>query len=501
VLKICVIFYIDYALSSSHHHAKSPNILLVLSDDQDVELHGLYPLQQTLKMFLRHGTQFTNAFSSTPLCCPSRASLLTGQYAHNHRTLNNSLSGGCNGHLWRERLEPRALPVLLQKSGYRTFFAGKYLNEFKGAALPPGWDEFHGLHGNSRYYNYTLRENAANVSYADRYLTDLLSDRAAAFIRSTAEEEAAGPRLLPFFAMVAPPAAHAPFTPAPRHEGVFAQVKALRTPSFNVPDTDKHWLVGSGRELPPATVDTIDKYFQKRWETLLSVDDLMANLLTALNETRQLDNTYIIYASDNGYHLGQFAQPFDKRQPYETDIKVPLLMRGPDVPANRVMHMPVSLIDLAPTILEWAGVPVPDYMDGRSLRNDLRVARRSPPRVELSSPRALLIEYWGEGNEHTYNPACPGQPSDRLAQCTPDADCHCQDAWNNTYSCVRDFRYQLDRIYCEFEDTENFVEAYDLAVDPYQLRNSVEDLLPIERALYGILLQNLTKCVGAACQV
>lgn len=210
----------------------------MLSDDQDVELHGLYPLQQTMQMFSRHGTQFTNAFTSTPLCCPSRASLLTGQYAHNHRTLNNSLSGGCNGHQWRERFEPRALPVLLQKSGYRTFFAGKYLNQYQGAEVPPGWHEFHGLHGNSRYYNYTLRENDRNVSYSDRYLTDLLSDRAAAFIRSTAEVQ--GERShVPFFAMVAPPAAHAPFTPAPRHEGAYAQVKALRTPSFNVPDRGK----------------------------------------------------------------------------------------------------------------------------------------------------------------------------------------------------------------------------------------------------------------------
>lgn len=247
-------------------------------------------------------------------------------------------------------------------------------------------------------------------------------------------------------------------------------------------------------------MNIVDRYFQKRWETLLSVDELMMNLLSVLSESERLDSTYIIYASDNGYHLGQHAQPFDKRQPYETDIKVPLLMRGPDVPQNRLLDLPVSLLDLAPTILEWVGVPVPNYMDGRSLRDDLLRAQHSLSFSSSSSSRTLLIEYWGEGNEDTFNPACPGRRSDHLAQCTLDADCHCQDAWNNTYSCVRDFRYQLDRIYCEFIDNENFVEAYDLALNPYQLKNNVDDLLPIERGLYGILLRNLTACVGAACR-
>ncbi|XP_064551662.1 N-acetylglucosamine-6-sulfatase-like isoform X1 [Drosophila montana] len=475
----------------------APNVLLVLSDDQDVELHGLYPLQQTSKLLSKYGTQFTNAFTSTPICCPARASLLTGQYAHNHRTINNSLSGGCNGPYWRKMFEPRSLPTLLQKHGYQTFFAGKYLNQFKGAEVPNGWDEFYGLHGNSRYYNYTLRENTKNVSFTDIYLTDLLRDKAAAFIRNSTMNH--HPK--PFFAMVSPPAAHAPFTPAPRHEGVFPHVRALRTPSFNAPDKNKHWLVRSAQHLSNDSVFTIDKYFQRRWETLLAVDEMMVTLITVLNETQCLENTYIIYTSDNGYHLGQFAQPFDKRQPYDTDIKVPLLIRGPGVPAGRLMDMAVSLVDLTPTILEWAGLPVPNYIDGRSFKSELSQVHQTNKKQQFSKQRILLIEYWGEGNDDTYNPACPGNRTDHLAQCTPDADCHCQDSWNNTYTCIRDFRYNLDRIYCEFRDTENFLEAYDLHQDPYQLKNIVYDLLPMERALYGLLLQNLTKCTGKTCNI
>ncbi|EDW72059.2 uncharacterized protein Dwil_GK10744 [Drosophila willistoni] len=472
-----------------------PNIVVILSDDQDVELHGMFPLQETMDLIGRAGAQFNNAYTSTPLCCPARASILTGQYAHNHRTTNNSISGGCNGQLWKTRSEPRALPVLLAERGYRTFYAGKYLNEFRGEHVPPGWTEFHGLHGNSRYYNYTLLQNGRNVSYTDTYLTDLISDLAVDFI----QQEVQWKRMNPFFVMLAPPAAHAPYTPAPRHEGTFAKWKALRTPSFNVPTKDKHWLVGSSKVLPNETIATIDKYFQKRWESLLAVDEMVSTLVALLNETQLLDNTYIVYTSDNGYHLGQFSQPFDKRQPYETDIRVPLLVRGPGIAKGSDIQSVVSLIDLAPTILTWANALIPSYMDGQSFNENL--LKPLPSGINETYKRHLLIEYWGEGNYKTYNPECPGSPKDRLAQCTTDADCHCQDAWNNTYACVRDFQYKVDRIYCEFRDTENTLEAYDLKEDPYQMKNIAYDLLPIERALYGIMLQNLTKCSGHSCNL
>ncbi|EDW32515.1 GL10403 [Drosophila persimilis] len=488
------IFWVDWVLGQ-----QSPNILLILTDDQDVELHGMYPMYETSKLLGQAGAQFHNAFTPTPICCPARASLLTGQYAHNHRTFNNSVSGGCNGPEWLHRSEPRALPVILQNHGYRTFFAGKYLNQFRGAKVPRGWNEFYGLHGNSRYYNYTLRENSQNVSYTSTYLTDLLRDRAVHFLRSATQ----GDVHRPFFAMVAPPAPHAPYTPAPRHRGVFSNTKALRTPSFNNPTEDKHWLVGSSAHLSNETIATIDRYFQGRWESLLAVDELVAALVAVLNETKSLENTYIIYTSDNGYHMGQFAQPFDKRQPYETDIHVPLLIRGPGIAAESHLHVAVSLIDLAPTVLDWAGITVPHYMDGRSIYGDLLQAGRTDGDISLHPPyrHSLLIEYWGEGNDDTYNPSCPWRRSDRLAECTPEAACHCQDSWNNTFACLRDFKYNDDRIYCQFSDNENFSEAYDLRQDPYQMVNIVYDLLPIVRALYRLRLQNLTKCSGQSCIV
>ncbi|KAH8285490.1 hypothetical protein KR054_009939, partial [Drosophila jambulina] len=477
---------------------KLPNILLILTDDQDVELRGMFPMADTVQLLGLGGALFHNAFTPTPVCCPARASLLSGMYAHNHGTRNNSKSGGCYGTHWQRVLEPRALPAILQQHGYNTFYAGKYMNEYRGEDVPRGWNEFYGLHGNSRYYNYTLRENAENVYYEATYLTDLLSNRTADFLQK-ATQPAGSENRRPFFAMVAPPAAHQPFTPAPRHEGVFAKVKAVRTPSFNHPKEDKHWLVRSSRRLPNETIKTIDSYFRMRWETLLAVDEMVANLVDVLNDSQSLDDTYIVYTSDNGYHVGQFAQPFDKRQPYETDIRIPLLIRGPGIAPESHVHTAVSLVDLAPTILAWANVSTPAYMDGQSFHELLS---SDTDGVALRSfPRSLLIEYWGEGNRNTYNPECPWSEQDGLAQCTLEADCHCQDAWNNTYACIRSIRYRDHRIYCEFRDNENYLESYDLQLDPHQMTNIAYDLLPIERALYSLRLKNLTRCSGHSCFV
>lgn len=147
---------------------------------------------------------------------------------HNHHTVNNSLSGGCNDAFWRQNIEPHSLPQILHQNGYETFFGGKYLNQYRGEHVPPGWTVFNGLHGNSRYYNYTLCENGSNRTYSDVYLTDLLTKRLLSFLNDRANSER------PFFALLAPPAPHSPFTRAPRHLNHFAGIKAKRTSNFNI---------------------------------------------------------------------------------------------------------------------------------------------------------------------------------------------------------------------------------------------------------------------------
>lgn len=256
----------------------------------------------------------------------------------------------------------------------------------------------------------------------------------------------------PFFAYVAPPAPHEPFTPADRHKNTFADVTAPRTPNFNIPsgNLDKHWLISFSQKISDSLLPTLDLYYRHRWQSLLAVDEMIGQIVEALKRTDELDNTYIIYTSDNGYHIGQFAQPKDKRQPYETDIRVPLVVRGPNIGRKVMSEVPVALVDLVPTVKDLAGGITYGNEDGISIRKFMEF----PNAIDKSFHRQLLIQYWGEGNLQSYSPECPWKREDRLAQCHLNTDCHCTDSWNNTYACVRHFAYRTNRIYCEFKDNE-----------------------------------------------
>uniref|UniRef100_A0A1B0GQP8 Sulfatase N-terminal domain-containing protein n=2 Tax=Phlebotomus papatasi TaxID=29031 RepID=A0A1B0GQP8_PHLPP len=140
LLQFCLIFTaLGVWGTLSVDATKLPNIILILTDDQDVVLNGMLPMTNVQELLAKEGATFINAFTSSPICCPSRASLLSGRYAHNHATINNSVSGGCYGSFWKEVIEKTTLPVMLEKRGYETFFAGKYLNDYKSTEVPPGW--------------------------------------------------------------------------------------------------------------------------------------------------------------------------------------------------------------------------------------------------------------------------------------------------------------------------------------------------------------------------
>jgi N-acetylglucosamine-6-sulfatase len=421
---------------------------------------------------------------------------LTGLYAHNVKTINNTKEGGCYSKEWIKTHEKNTLPVILKKSGYSTFYAGKYLNQYYSKDVPPGYDYFYGLHGNSKYYNYTLNENGNIVEYGDNpeeYYTNVIKNQTKEFFKLQTKEK-------PFFAMVSTPACHAPFQPEDKYINAMIDFKAPRSPNFNKPSDpmQKHWLMNmKPHVLSEKTIELIDEYYHLRLETLMSVDDMIEEFVEQLTEQNLLDETFIIFTSDNGYHLGNFGMPFDKRLPYESDIKVPLIVSGPTIPIKKsIINAPVVLIDLLPTILDLSKIPynISNY-DGQSFANLLSIEP-----VEKINQRQILIEHFGEGNADTYNIECPWKKSQKLSGCTILAECKCQDSSNNTYACVKHYDEDTNFIYCSFHDHEMFHEAYDLNTDQFQLDNVAYDILTSMQAKYQIIVDDLKNCEGDDCR-
>ncbi|XP_017797562.1 PREDICTED: N-acetylglucosamine-6-sulfatase-like [Habropoda laboriosa] len=415
------------------------NIVLILADDLDIFLDGMTPMKNTLDLIGSKGATFSNCFVASPICCPNRASILTGRYQHNHLVVNNSIPGGCNNIKWQKLHEPNTFAAHLNKEMlYTTFYAGKYLNQVYV------------------YKNYSLSINGTKKKFGSDstdYLTDVISTLAVEFIRTRNSNDQ------PFLMVLAPPAPHAPFTPAKRHINTYKGVKAKRTPNFNTQtQMDKHWLVQRGPSpLPNNLLPKLDEIYSQRWETLLAVDELVKSVHESLKQQNLLNNTYIIFTSDNGYHIGQFSMPIDKRQPYETDIRVPLLIRGPGISLSKI-SAPVSSVDLFATILEIAGIQHPS--DGTSFLQQT-----------LSEDRTLLIEYRGEISKGIPSSGCPSDNDPNLTLCTKDMACKCEDAGNNTFSCIRRVSPAYNNIFCIFEDNKHYVEAYNITTDKYQMKN------------------------------
>uniref|UniRef100_A0A8C2PNX6 N-acetylglucosamine-6-sulfatase n=1 Tax=Cyprinus carpio TaxID=7962 RepID=A0A8C2PNX6_CYPCA len=444
------------------------NIVLILTDDLDVSIGGMIPLVKTKKLIGDAGITFTNTFVASPLCCPSRASILTGKYPHNHHVVNNTLEGNCSSTAWQKTQEPETFPAFLQKQGtYQTFFAGKYLNEYgnKKAGgvehVPSGWDHWFALERNSKYYNYTLSVNGRaqrhGQNYSEDYLTDVLANISIDFLENKSNRR-------PFFMMVSTPAPHSPWTAAPQYESSFPNTEAPRDPNFNIHGKDKHWLIRQAKTpMTNSSVEFLDKAYRKRWRTLLSVDDLVEKVVRKLEVRGELSNTYVIFTSDNGYHTGQFSLPVDKRQLYEFDIRVPLLVRGPNIKPNQTSPLLIANVDLGPTILDIAGYNVNEtQMDGMSFL-------------------PIMVN-----------------PLLSLQECFPD--CVCEDSYNNTYACVRTVAQAANLQYCEFDDNEVFVEVYNLTADPFQLTNIAKsiDQEVLEKMNHRLMM--LQSCSGQSCR-
>jgi arylsulfatase A-like enzyme len=448
--------------------APRPNIIVIETDDQTLAEMSVLP--KTRRLIGDEGVTFQNNFDSFSLCCPSRATLLTGQYSHNNGVRDNKLPNG--GYYKLD--STNTLAVWLQRGGYYTAHVGKYLNGYgtrNPQEIPPGWSDWHGSVDPTtyRYYNYTLDENGVLNTYCKTrapscYQTDVYAAKATEIIRRQV------PRAQPLFMWVAFLADHAGApadpddpknlgtpSPAPKYRNAFAGLPLPTPPNFNEADmSDKPAAMQRRPVLTQARINAIRESYQQRRETLLSVDDAVESIVNALVATGELGHTLIIFTSDNGFFHGEHRVAAGKVLWYEPSIRVPLLMRGPGIPPGVRRKQPTMNIDYAPTIVDAANVKPGRVMDGISLLPLARDGRREPG-------RDLLVD-----NQ-------PGAAH---------------------FDAIRTRRFK----YAEYTTGER--EMYDLARDPYELQSVHND--PRYTALRASLaerLHRLVSCAGASCRV
>ena len=478
--------------------AVRPNIVFILTDDLDTRVFNRMPRLQSL--LSEQGTTLANNFVTLALCCPSRTTILRGQYAHNTRVFTNALPGGGFQKVFDTGLERSTVATWLQQAGYRTVLMGKYLNGYPGTAgnsyIPPGWDEWYSPVGGVRYFDYRLNENGRIVRYGTAprdYLTDVLSRKANTFVRQSAASGAT-----PFFMYIAPYAPHGPATPAPRHANGFPNAQAPRTASFNEANVnDKPAWVRSHPLLTTRQINTMDTLARKRRQSMLAVEDLVESLVATLEATGQLANTYIFFTSDNGFHQGQHRLRSGKNTGFEEDIRVPLVVRGPGVPAGVLRHELSVNIDLAPTFAALAGADIPGFVDGRSLAPLLGTGP-SPDGWR----QALLLEHGFPGDPPVLTPDLP----DEIDPADDDQDDAEAEDVAVAATAVRPraapvfqgLRTTHPLSYVEYVTGER--ELYDLATDPNQLRNGYGTADPALTARLAAWLQVLRDCAGAACR-
>jgi len=482
-----------------------PNIIVIPTDDLaagDLTPDTLEHMPNLREELIEKGTTFDNAFVTNSVCCPSRATILRGQYAHNHQVLHNQPPLGGAKRFRVSGGEGSTAATWVDEEGYQTAFFGKYLNGYGGAHIPPGWDEWYSLSGN--FLSNDLNENGRIVRYeSDRYhLDDVLAEKAANYIARTA---GADPPFYtadsPFLMWIGTKAPHQPATPAPRHDHTYPDLTLPHPPNFDEEDvSDKPDWIRDNPRLGPEQKAYMQELHRKRLQSMLAVDDMVGDLIKSLRESGELENTYVFFTSDNGFHLGQHRLGAGKWTPYEEDIRVPLIVRGPGVPEGRTLGHMVLNNDLAPTFADLAGAEAPAFVDGRSL---VPLLDDDPMPVE-DWRRRFLVEAVAERgsvprppfiNESEVTPLITGDPLPQNWRRTSTASARSSEEWGRPW--FKALRTE-DHLYVEYKTGER--ELYDLGKDPYQLNNEYGSAPPELKLRLQKELDALRKCSAEDCR-
>lgn len=456
-----------------------PNVVVIMTDDQTSEQLRVMPNVQEL--LSAQGTSFDNMVVNDSDCCPSRATFLTGLQSRHHGLLwNTPPTGGFANFEGQET----TLPVVLSRGGYQTGFVGKYMNRFgernEDRVVPPGWTDFRGLvyPAESVYYEAAFFENGQVVETAPtEYVTNAITDRALAMINNFS---ATGD---PFFVQIGHVAPHSPGgiplsqinpdwvldvlsddyeslpIPESRYRGKFTREELPKSPAFNEEDISDKSVINQRRIMDSSVIDEVAERYRRSLETLLSVDDSVGAVIAALEENCTLDETYVIFTSDNGQFFGEHRFPLGKYLPYRPSRSVPLIVRGPGVQRSVTLRSVVSNVDLAPTIAEWTSTTLIRESDGLSLAKMLEQGR------EAERGRAVYLE------GHA--------PEGRMI-------------------IPFDAVYTGDVLYIEMSDGS--VEFYDLVIDPDELENrSTDPAYATAVPDAATLLRELRDCSGSLC--
>jgi N-acetylglucosamine-6-sulfatase len=469
-----------------------PNIIFFLADD--LATYHLPHMPNTRRFIFRQGARFTNYYANIGLCCPSRVSLLTGKYAHNTGVGGNSFPDGFHGfHVGDESSRTVAIS-LRRRAGYTTGLLGKYLNEYpfvesspsnavRRTFVPPGWADW-AVPIKGQYYgtDYLLNVNG-RIKHKFRprdYLGDLLTRRAIRKIDRNRDRR----RLMLVLSSYGPHMPE-PASPTEKNDAVLnariARLAFPRTPDFNEADvSDKPRHIRRLRRLTRAQQAEVDRIYRRQLVSLATIDRHVGEVVQALRRTDQLSNTYLVFSSDNGYHMGNHRLPIGKNTPYLSDLRVPLGIRGPGIAPGTIVRDLTGTIDVAPTFADMAGIELPYLHDGESL---LPLAQGAQPETWR---RFFLVQRGSVGDVPSRVAAEPARLAEQRAA-------RLITGWRGVVT----QRWQ----YARYRNGDE--ELYDGSVDPHQLHNilarPLEEQTPEQRQAHDDLqeaLEQLSGCAG-----